>query len=80
MLRDEKDNKRNLKRMAIMKEILRKKNVSVDIIDISGYNLLTAIFSNLLLGDWTSYYLALYQNIDPTPVAIIEEFKKKLKT
>jgi glucose/mannose-6-phosphate isomerase len=33
------------------------------------------MFSNLLLGDWTSYYLAITNKTDPTPVVLVEEFK-----
>ncbi|HSL95554.1 MAG TPA: bifunctional phosphoglucose/phosphomannose isomerase [Thermoleophilia bacterium] len=30
------------------------------------------------LGDWVSYYLALLYGVDPTPVAAIESFKRRL--
>jgi len=39
---------------------------------------LTQTFSLLLLGDWISFYLALLNGIDPTPVEQIQEFKKRL--
>jgi hypothetical protein len=42
-------------------------------------NILLKIFSNILLADWTSYYLALENGVDPIPVKIVEEFKKKMK-
>jgi hypothetical protein len=31
-----------------------------------------------MLGDWTSYYLALEYRVDPTPVKMVEDFKKKM--
>ncbi len=36
-------------------------------------------FSTLMLGDFTSYYLALEYGIDPAPVAMVEEFKKAME-
>lgn len=68
----------NLKRMELTCRILRKRGMAVDIIYIKGYNILDEIFSNILLADWASYYLALAYKIDPTPVKIVEEFKKNL--
>jgi len=44
----------------------------------SGKNLFAKIFSNILLADWTSYYAAINQKIDPTPVRLVEEFKRKM--
>ena len=40
--------------------------------------LLIGMLSMIHLGDWVSYYLALRKGIDPSPVKIIEEFKKEL--
>jgi glucose/mannose-6-phosphate isomerase len=37
-------------------------------------------FEILLLGDWTSYYVAINNKIDPTPVEMVEEFKMMLNT
>lgn len=78
ILRDIADNPRVLKRMKLTADIIKSKGVNVDIIDIGGKNILYKIFSNLLLADWVSYYLALEYGVDPTPVKIVEEFKKKL--
>ncbi len=80
ILRDKKlDHPRILKRMEITAELLKDKKIDVDFVDILEASLLTKIFSVILLGAWTSYYLALEYGIDPTPVKIVEEFKKKLK-
>jgi len=78
ILRDSADNPRNLKRIALTTEILKNKEVGVDIIEITGKNILHKTFSSILLADWASYYLALQKNIDPTPLKIVEEFKKRL--
>ena len=37
------------------------------------------IFSNLLLADWVSYFLALKYKVDPEQVPMVEEFKKLIE-
>lgn len=80
ILRDKKlDHPRILKRMEIMAKLLKDKKIDVDFVDIIGVNVLTKVFSNYILSQWVSYYLALEYGIDPTPVKMVEELKKKLK-
>jgi len=43
-----------------------------------GLTKIEKILNTLLLGDWASYYLALSCGQDPVPVAIVENFKKRL--
>jgi glucose/mannose-6-phosphate isomerase len=43
-----------------------------------GNTLLARTFSLIHLGDWVSYYLAVINGTDPTPVPLIEDLKKKL--
>lgn len=43
-----------------------------------GRGKLAELFSLIYLGDWTSYYLAILNGIDPTPIRNIERFKKQL--
>lgn len=79
ILRSTEDHPRNLKRMRLSAEILQEKGITTNFVDIPTGNYLSAVFQALILGDWTSYYLALKKNIDPSPVEIGEEFKKKMK-
>jgi len=79
ILRDPANHPRNKKRMRLTATILKKKKIPVDFVDIQGKDILYKIFSNLLLADWVSYYLALEYGINPIPVKLQEEFKKKLK-
>jgi hypothetical protein len=37
------------------------------------------MFSTLLVGDWLSYRLALELGVDPTPVAMVENLKRRLR-
>ena len=78
MIRDKKDSARVRKRMKITKSII-KESTSVCEIHTKGKSLLTRILYAIYVGDYASYYLALFNREDPTPVEIIEEFKKRLK-
>jgi glucose/mannose-6-phosphate isomerase len=43
-----------------------------------GDSIMTKLFTAILLGDFTAYYLALKYEIDPTPVEMVEHLKKML--
>ncbi|MBS3114408.1 bifunctional phosphoglucose/phosphomannose isomerase [Candidatus Woesearchaeota archaeon] len=77
-IRDSQDNGRVKKRMDITKEIISSR-VDVEEIFTRGDGLLSKMFSAIYYGDFASYYLALANRIDPTPVTVIENLKKKLK-
>ncbi len=77
LIRDNADNERIKKRMDITKEIISQK-VDVEEIYTKGTYLLSRLFSGLYYADFASYYLALQNKIDPTPVHVIENLKKKL--
>jgi glucose/mannose-6-phosphate isomerase len=76
-IRDENDNPRIKKRMEITKEILSTKG-TVEEVYTKGKGMLVKIFSVLYYADFASYYLALQKKIDPSPVVVIENLKKKL--
>jgi glucose/mannose-6-phosphate isomerase len=78
IIKDEYDLPGIKKRMKITKELIHLKKCPVLDLELSGSSDLVKIFSIIYLGDWTSYFLALENGIDPTPVDIIENFKKKL--
>lgn len=75
-LKDELDNPRILKRMAVTAKLLKSHKLNVETIKLAEENILVKIFSSLQLADWTSYYIAKEYGIDPTDLSIIEEFKK----
>ncbi len=78
ILRDRGDNPQTLKQMEITKGLIKKEGVEIEFIDIEGKNTLEKIFSAIILGYFTSYWLALEYGVDPTLVKTIEEFKKRL--
>ena len=77
MILDKNDNDRVKKRMNICKEIMEE-YVEVEEVETQGESLLARMFSAIYLGDYVSYYMALWNRVDPSPVDIIEGMKKKL--
>lgn len=77
LIRDRLDHERIKRRMDICKEIMEG---TVDVLEIhaQGTSLLSRLFSAIYLGDLTSYYLAIQNRTDPSPVEVIEVLKKKL--
>ena len=65
-------------RYQITSEILEKAGVEHEIIDSKGEGYLTQMMSLVFLGDWVSYYLAMLNHTDPTPVKAIDYLKKRL--
>lgn len=69
-----------IKRMKIASKLFTQKGIANSLVDMpGGENMFLSIFSSLALGDWVSYYLALNYKQDPTPVQMVEDFKKMLK-
>ena len=77
-LLDPADNPRILKRMKITAPLLKAKGIETTFLEMPGQDIFTKIFGTLLLGDWTSYHLALEYGQDPTPVDMVEDLKKDL--
>ncbi len=69
---------RTVNRYQITGELLKQSNISHQVIDSQGENQLSQMMSLVFLGDWVSYYLAILNEIDPTPVKAIDYLKKRL--
>jgi len=59
--------------------VLDNKKIQYEIIEAKGQGIWSQKFSLVLLGDWVSYYLAILNNTDPTPVPTIEGCKQGLR-
>lgn len=77
MIRDDQDDERIRRRMDICKELMEE---HVDVIEVhaEGKSLLARMISTSYLGDFTSYYQAIRNRVDPAPVDIITKLKDKL--
>ena len=76
LLADSEDHPRIQKRMEIFSKLFTDKGFSVEQTALTGEGRFHRLFSNLLLADWTSYYLAKQKGIDPEQIPLVEEFKR----
>mgnify|MGYP002857873631 CR=1 FL=1 len=65
-------------RYEVTKELLENKEINFHSVDGEGDNPLSQMLTTILLGDYTSYYLALLQGVDPSPVPSIDFIKDRL--
>lgn len=77
-LRDKDDHKRVQLRMDITKKVLAEYTARMTEVWSEGTSRLTRMFSLVYFGDWTSYYLAILNGVDPTPVHVITYLKNEL--
>jgi glucose/mannose-6-phosphate isomerase len=78
ILRDEEDLGKIARRMDIVKGIIEKAGILVIEVTSTGSHRLSRMLSLVQVGDFVSYYLAVLNKVDPTPVAAIETLKKSL--
>jgi len=75
---DELDTPKLKRRKDITKEILENRMGKVREVFAQGPNRLCRMFSLLYLGDFITLYAPLYRGTDPTPVEIVNLFKRKM--
>jgi glucose/mannose-6-phosphate isomerase len=78
ILRDNDDLPKILKRMSLTSEMIKTSGTNVEFVDLTGTNDLEKILNSIILADWTSYYLALKNKVDPFSIKLQEEIKKQL--
>lgn len=66
------------RRLEIVKELVEDQTATLQILNSRGKNRLSRMFSLIQLADWTSFYLAILNDVDPTPVTKIDLLKSKL--
>jgi len=75
LLKNSFDNKELTLQFKKFKNVLASKQIRYEIVEPLGDDVFSQKLSALLLGDWVSYYLALLNEVDPTPVETIESNK-----
>jgi len=78
-LKDKNDNERIKLRMNITADIYKKYANNIITLESTGDSKLGRIFDLIYLGDWVSYYLAILNEVNPTPVDVISFLKNKLE-
>jgi len=69
---------RNKRRIELTKKNFMLEGISTDLIKASGESRLAQMWTLIQFGDYTAYYLAMAYDVDPTPVAAIENLKREL--
>jgi glucose/mannose-6-phosphate isomerase len=77
-LRTANANDRTLFRYQLTSELLQRNKIDFTVVDAAGGDNLSRLMSMVYLGDWVSYYLAILNEIDPTPVTAIDYLKEML--
>lgn len=78
VLSDPEAHERNQLRVELTLEILKKDYAEARLVTPDGKSDLARVFSLIMFGDLTSYYLAAERGVDPMPVRRISELKKRL--
>lgn len=78
VLRDVQEPDRLAQRVTITRELAFTRAAGVDDVWTEGEGKLARLLSAVLVGDLVSWYLALLRGVDPTPVAVIDELKRRL--
>ncbi len=77
-LRSNLEHARVQKRFEVTERMLSGKRPAPEVVNAQGENILQQMLWASMLGDFTSIYLALLNNTDPTPVDLVEKFKSAL--
>lgn len=80
MLKDPADDSRNHKRYDVTAGIVKGVGTESVILELDGGTVFEKLFNSIYIADFTAYYLAEKNGVDPTPVAMVEEFKRRLKS
>ncbi len=78
MLRDAEDAPATRTRLSLTGEYAARQGAAVYEVDSIGEGRLARLASLVQFGDYLSLYLAFASGVDPTPIASIDEFKRRL--
>jgi glucose/mannose-6-phosphate isomerase len=78
LLKDRNDHPKNSKRIDAMYMILKEK-IQTNILESKEADFLFRMFDLIYFLDWASFYLAIENNTEPTPIPIISELKNYIQ-
>jgi glucose/mannose-6-phosphate isomerase len=78
LLRDKGDHAQVQRRFDLTRELIAKRAGVLHEVWSEGESLLARVLSTIYLGDFVSLYLAYLNEIDPTPVQVIDYLKQRL--
>jgi glucose/mannose-6-phosphate isomerase len=77
-LRSSLDNPRTQKRFEISDRMLSGKRPAAHVVQLKGSDVLEHILWGVAFGDFVTIYTGLLNGLNPTPVELVEKFKKEL--
>jgi glucose/mannose-6-phosphate isomerase len=79
-IRSSYEHERVQKRFEVGEKLLSGRRPAPHVIEAQGSNILEHLVWSVAFGDFVSIYLALLNNVNPTPVDLVEKFKTELST
>ncbi len=79
LLKDPNDHPKNKKRIEAVFSVFNK-DLETELLESSENEFLFRMFDLIYLLDWTSFYLALENNVDPTPIPVIKKLKEYIQS
>ena len=78
LLRSDRDNPRHKIRFDVTRELLDRVNVPHKTLQFGGASMLSEVLQLTLFTDYVSFYVALLNGADPSPVKSIDYLKERL--
>ena len=78
LLRSDRDNPRHKLRFEVTRELLDRARVPHKTLQFAGRNMLSEVLQMVYFTDYVSFYIALLNGADPTPVKSIDYLKDRL--
>jgi glucose/mannose-6-phosphate isomerase len=78
-LEAELENPRNSRRSEVTRQVMMVEGLNTDKVVSLGKSKLAQMWTSLLFGDYTAYYLAMAYDVDPTPITPIDSLKAAMK-
>jgi len=77
-LRAPSDHPRNRLRSDLTRKAFMLEGMNTDFVNARGRTPLAQMWTMILFGDYVAYYLAMGYGVDPTPVEVLEDFKRSM--
>ena len=77
-LRSDSDHPRNRLRSDLTRQVFMLEGMNTDHVDARGNTPLAHMWTLIHFGDYMAYYLAMWYEVDPTPVQSLVEFKQAM--
>ncbi|TMC68913.1 MAG: bifunctional phosphoglucose/phosphomannose isomerase [Chloroflexi bacterium] len=79
LLRSDRDNPRHKLRFEVTRELLDRARIPHKTLQFAGRNILSEVLQMVLFTDYVSFYVALLNGADPSPVKSIDYLKDRLE-